>query len=102
MRRQGRYAEGMTFMGIDVMSEIDKIGPAVIKKFPNSIFFGGQLVFAKSNPFDKWLHNYTVFAMQQRFYQEGIPFVILPIRVDEQDTRKTAGKKGLLNGRAVK
>lgn len=92
MRRQGRNAEGITFVGIDVVSQIEKIGPAIIKKYPNSIFFGGQLVFAKESFLSRWLHNYTVFTMQQRFYQEGIPFVILPIRVDVEEAAE--GKLG--------
>lgn len=82
MRRQGYHAEGMTFIGLDVTSEIEKVGPVVIGKYPNSIFFGGQLVFPKNTIIDRWLHNYTVFAMQQQFYLEGIPFIILPIRVE--------------------
>jgi len=26
-------------------------------------------------------HNYTIFAVQRKFYNQGIPVVILPIRV---------------------
>lgn len=82
MKHQGSHAEGMAFIGIDVLSEIEKAGPEILKKYPNSIFFGGQLVFHRDNIFDRWLHNYTVFAIQRQFYREGIPFIILPIRVD--------------------
>jgi amino acid transporter len=82
MQKSGFYSSGMTFIDTDAISAIDKAGPAIIAKYPNSIFFGGQLVFAKNNFVNRWLHNYTVFAMQERFYQEGIPFIILPIRVD--------------------
>ena len=48
---------------------------------PDVVFFGGQLVFPKDTLLTRFLHNYTVFAIQQRFYHKGIPFVILPIRV---------------------
>ena len=44
-------------------------------------FFGGQLVFPSDSPFMRWLHNAVVFAVQRRFYSRGIPFMILPIRV---------------------
>ena len=30
---------------------------------------------------DRWLHNYTVFAIQRNLYVQGIPFVILPVKV---------------------
>ena len=38
-------------------------------------------IFEKETIFTKWLHNFIVFAIQRRFYNKGIPFVILPIRV---------------------
>lgn len=82
MRRQGRHAEGISFIEVDVVSGIKKIGPEILKKYPNATFFGGQLVFRRNTIFDRWLHNYTVFTMQRQFYHEGIPFIILPIRVD--------------------
>ncbi len=81
MRSQGYYAEGMRVIGTDVINETEKIMPALIKKFPNAIFFGGQLVFPQESHISRWLHNYTVFVMQRLFYSKGIPFVLLPIRV---------------------
>jgi hypothetical protein len=81
VRRQGYFGQGLYFTGTDVMDEIERIGPDLLKKFPDAVFFGGQLVFEHESLFTKWLHNYTVFAMQRRFYSQGIPFVVLPIRV---------------------
>jgi amino acid transporter len=81
MQGQGFYGEGLSFIGTDVVSETEKIVPVILERFPSAVFFGGQLVFPKETFWTKWLHNYTVFTMQRRFYQEGIPFVILPIRV---------------------
>ena len=81
MKRNGHYAEGLSFMGIDVVGEVEKIREEILKKFPASVFFGGQLVFPKESLWTKWLHNYTVFTMQREFYQKGIPFVLVPIRV---------------------
>jgi hypothetical protein len=48
---------------------------------PDIVFFGGQLVFTKESLVVRWLHNYTVFAIQRSLYVYGIPFVILPIKV---------------------
>ncbi len=81
MHGQHIYAEGFSFIGTDVMEEIDTRVPDILNKYPNAVFFGGQLVFPKDHLFNRWLHNYTVFSMQRTFYQNGIPFVILPIRV---------------------
>ncbi len=81
MQAQGHFAESISVVGIDVISEAEKIAPDIVKRFPSAVFFGGQLVFPTESMLTKWLHNYTVFSLQRKFYQQGIPFVILPIRV---------------------
>jgi hypothetical protein len=81
MREHGHYAEAFYALGTDVVEELDRIAPKIVTKFPNSVFFGGQLVFPKDTFASRWLHNYTVFAVQKRFYHAGFPFVLLPIRV---------------------
>jgi amino acid transporter len=81
MRSQGYYAEGIAAMGIDVVEEVAGLAPEILKKFPDALFFGGQLVFPHEPMFGRWLHNYTVFSIQRRFYYQGIPLIMLPIRV---------------------
>ncbi|OGR86455.1 MAG: amino acid transporter [Elusimicrobia bacterium RIFCSPLOWO2_01_FULL_60_11] len=81
MKRNGFHAEGVTAIANDVVEEVSELAPKIMKKFPNSIFFGGQLVFPDDTFLSRLLHNYTVFAMQRKFYHQGIPVVILPIRV---------------------
>jgi hypothetical protein len=62
------------------VEEVMQIAPKVMDRFPNAIFFGGQLVFPEDTFLTRLLHNNIVFALQRRFYHNGIPFVILPIR----------------------
>ena len=81
MRRHGSYAEGFTSVGIDVVEEVSEVAPKILKRFPQSIFFGGQLVFPEDSLVTRFLHNNIVFSLQRRFYNQGIPFVILPVRV---------------------
>ncbi len=81
MKRHGYYAEGFYSIGIDVADEITTIAPKILERFPQAVFFGGQLVFQEETFLSRLLHNYIVFAVQRRFYHQGIPFVILPIRV---------------------
>ena len=81
MRLHGYYAESITSIAVDVIEESVNMAPKIIKRFPNSIFFAGQLVFPEDAFFTRWLHNYSAFAIQRRFYLMGIPIVILPIRV---------------------
>jgi len=81
MQRQGGYAEGLPYLGVDVLDEADKVVDLVLRRFPHSVIFGGQLVFPNESLLTRWLHNDTAFALQRKFYQSGIPFVVLPIRV---------------------
>ena len=81
MNQQGYFAQGLRVVGVDVVDEVNRITPKVIERFPNAVFFGGQLVFEQESFFSPLFHNYTVFALQKLLYRQGIPFVILPIRV---------------------
>lgn len=81
MKHNGYYAEGFSSVGTDVIEEIENLTLDVIRRYPGIVFFGGQLVFPKDTLMNRLLHNYTVFSVQRKCYQSGIPFVILPIRV---------------------
>jgi amino acid transporter len=81
VKRNGLYAEGICEIGVDVIDEVMKITPKIMERFPGAMFFGGQLVFEKDSFFHRLLHNHIVFALQRKLYHQGIPFVILPIRV---------------------
>jgi hypothetical protein len=81
MKREGFYAESYASVGTDVVEEILKLAPTILQRFPQSIFFGGQLVFPEETVLTRWLHNYIVFSTQRRLYSCVIPFMIVPIRV---------------------
>jgi hypothetical protein len=81
LQREGYYVEAFTGVGIDVVDEIAKLAPQILDRFPQAVFFGGQLVFPRESFLTRWLHNNTVFSLQRRFYNQGIPVVVLPIRV---------------------
>jgi amino acid transporter len=81
MKAHGFYAESVFVVGVDVVEELEKLVPTILDRYPKAIMFGGQLVFPEEHFFSRWLHNHTIFAVQKRFYHQGIPIVILPIRV---------------------
>lgn len=81
MRREGYYAEGISAIHTDVAEKISEIAVSLVERFPQAIFFGGQLIFPSDSLASRILHNYTVFTLQRRLYRQGISFVILPIRV---------------------
>lgn len=88
MKNKGYHAEGISVIGTDVVEETIKAAPIVAEKYPNSIFFGGQLIFPEDTYLTKMLHNYTAFIIQRKFYYLGIPIVIMPIRLMEQIDRE--------------
>ncbi len=81
MHSQGYYAEALSGIGTDVVEETTGIAYQIFERFPNAVFFGGQVVFPKDTFFTRFLHNYTTFAIQRKLYQEGIPFLLMPLRV---------------------
>ena len=81
MRGQGFYAEAHYGVGTDVADVAAELCENVAKRFPQTQFFAGQLVFQDESILTRWLHNYTVFELQRRLYQHGWPMLILPIQV---------------------
>ncbi|HKQ49568.1 MAG TPA: APC family permease [Phycisphaerae bacterium] len=79
--KQGYFGKGICSIGTEVIDEISALAPKIVAEFPGAVFFAGQLVFARESFVTRWLHNYVVFAIQRQLYPQGIPFVILPIRV---------------------
>ena len=75
------YAEAHWAVGTDVVHEILGLAPAIKERFPNCVFFGGQLVFAEDTFLSRLLHNQVVFSLQRQIYKYNIPFMIMPIAI---------------------
>lgn len=80
-RAHGFGTATFTSIGHDIIGEAMKLAQAAREKFPNSVFFAGQLLFARETHLTRFLHNHTAFSLQRRFFLANLPFVILPIRV---------------------
>jgi len=80
-RAHGYGAAAFTSVGTDIMGEIMRLSREAATRFPNNIFFAGQLLFLNETRVTRWLHNHTALALQQRFFLANLPFVVLPIRV---------------------
>ena len=80
-RLNGCYAEGFHSIGVDIVEEMMNLTPKIQERFPQTVFFGGQIVFPEETIWTRWLHNYVVFAVQRKLYRQGVPFVILPVRL---------------------
>ncbi|MBI2986457.1 MAG: amino acid permease [Deltaproteobacteria bacterium] len=77
----GWYAEYRCSLGIDLMTELEKLCRSVAQEFPRPVFFAGKLVFQQENFLTRLLHNHTPFTLQQRLQFEGLEMMVLPIRV---------------------
>lgn len=81
MRGHGYHAEAVTAIGTEIVEACNDLAADIAEKYPNVIFFGGQLVFKKETYFTRILHNFAVFVLQREFFKQGKPFFVLPIRV---------------------
>jgi hypothetical protein len=79
LKRQGYHAEAKCFFGTDTIDEISKATIKIHDMYPNSVFFGGQVVFEDHPILSRMLHNETMFSVQRRIYKDGIPLFIIPI-----------------------
>jgi amino acid transporter len=80
-RSYGYPADFRTDVGTEVVETATDLIESVVKEFPRSTVFAGQLVFRHETPFQRILHNETAFAVQRRLQFSGITTVILPVRV---------------------
>jgi amino acid transporter len=82
IQSRGGDAETLTAIGHEVMDEMEKLLPSITEKYPNAVFFSGQLVFEHETIITRFLHNYTAFALQRRLFLHGLPCAIVPMRVE--------------------
>jgi amino acid transporter len=81
-RVHGFPADYRTEIATDVVDSVTNLVEKTVTEFPRSTIFTGKLIFKQEHPFQKILHNETAHSIQRRLQWNGIPTVILPIRVD--------------------
>ena len=81
MRAHGHHSEALYAIGTEIVSTAADLAHGITEKYPNAVFFGGQLVFKRETYFTRLLHNFAVFVLQREFFKRGLPFFVLPIRV---------------------
>jgi amino acid transporter len=81
-RRHGFPADYRMEASADVIDAAVDLCRSIMYEYPRSTVFTGQLVFHRETFTDRILHNQTAYAIQRRLQWEGIPTIIMPIRVD--------------------
>ena len=79
-RRLGYPADYRMEVATDVVESASNLCESIIKEYPQSVVFTGQITFRLEKFYHKLLHNETAFAIQRRLHWNGITSVILPIR----------------------
>jgi amino acid transporter len=77
----GLAAAGEFTLGTDPVDESTKLALRIREKFPRSVFFAGKLLFETEKWYYPLLHNETAFAISRRLQLQGIPTVVMPIRI---------------------
>jgi len=80
---QGLAATSFGAVSQDVADEIERLAPQITAQYRNAVFFGGQIVFPEENLLARWFYNFIIFSIQRRLHLLGIPFLVLPIRIEK-------------------
>jgi amino acid transporter len=81
VQSQGYFALGFGAVGPDMADEICTLASSIFKQYPQSVFFAGQIVFQEETFLNRLLYNHVTFTVQKRLLREGIPFIILPVKI---------------------
>jgi len=92
-RHMGLAAAGVTAVGTEVVAEAEKLCTQVAKDHPHATFFAGKLIFAREKWYHRFLHNDTAFAVERRLQWQGLPVVVVPVRVLATGKHRTADAK---------
>ncbi len=101
MHQQGYFATGFTTVGTDVVDQIAEVSDRVLKEYPTSVFFAGQLLFPQDSFLSRMMHNNIAFAAQRHLYLRGVPFVVLPFQVKKSDVDAKKNAAGKVNAPAA-
>jgi hypothetical protein len=77
----GLAAGGDFNLGTDPVEESTDLCLKIRERFPRSVFFAGKLLFETEKWYYPLLHNETAFAISRRLQLQGIPMVVMPIRI---------------------
>jgi len=80
-RTLGLDADGEYTLGTDPVAESAHLCARIRQKFPKSVFFAGKLLFEAEKWYYPLLHNETAYAITRRLQLQGIPMVVMPIRI---------------------
>ena len=79
--REGLSTARFVVYCTDPIERLETLVRDVSARFQDSICFANTLILPGSHWVTEWLHNQTALGLQRRLHLEGIPLVILPIKL---------------------
>lgn len=81
-RSLGLAADYRYTVGTDVVKTATDICKEIYHEFPRAMVFSGKLAFSDEKLYHRLLHNETAFSIQRILHWNGVPNLILPIKMD--------------------
>src|SRR5579862_634916 len=81
VQKWGFAAQSRAGFGVDLIEELEELSGEVVKEFPRAVYFCGDLVFHIPSLLTRLLHARTGEELQRRFRENGLPLIVMPIRV---------------------
>jgi len=79
----GLSARSAMGVGHEPVEVAEQLCQSLAKEYNRAVFFAGKLIFKREHWYQRILHNETAYAIQRRLQWDGLPMVILPIRVQD-------------------
>lgn len=81
---QGMPATYVYSIGTEPVDAAEGLCKEAAKQHSKTMFFAGQLIFEDERWYHRLLHNNTAYAIQKRLQWDGLPMIILPVRVRDR------------------
>ncbi len=79
--KHGLHADRLIGYGTDPVLELERLVKDVTAKGQECVCFANKLILPPGRRLSEWLHNQTSLALQRRLHAEGIPLMVMPIRL---------------------
>ncbi|HEX9164596.1 MAG TPA: APC family permease [Gemmatimonadales bacterium] len=79
----GMPATSRLAIGTEIVATAEQLCLDVGREFPRTTFFAGKMLFQRRRWWQRFLHNETALAIQERLQWVGKTMVLMPIRVRE-------------------
>ena len=71
-------------VGTEPVEAAESLCKEAASKHPKTMFFAGQLIFEDEKWYHRLLHNNTAYAIQKKLQWDGLPMIILPVRLRDR------------------